>query len=47
MVTYRQTECLRDLRVDPRVDLTDLSREEASDSIVELKELYGKAGLPP
>jgi hypothetical protein len=46
MATNRQSLYLRDLGVDPRAELDDLPKEEASEWIEELKEYTARASLP-
>jgi len=45
MATERQTEYLRDLGIDPRVDSDDLAKAEASDWITELQGYAQRAKL--
>ena len=46
MTTERQVEYLRDLGIDPRVDLNGIAKAEASDWIDELEGCVRRAGLP-
>jgi hypothetical protein len=46
MATERQQAYLKDLGTDPRADLDDLTKEEASQWIEELKGYFARAGLP-